>query len=162
MGAAVVRTHPSVHCSQREVSDAHGFLLMRLGKNSRALGRRQHIEQLARCDYVNIEIESLTFNERQRLRDEGIRNACALEYNRALRPAAGRAQTVNALRSRRCWRQAERSTIKHHFGWTRDERRDYGWSFRERGRDKEPHLLRVPRRQRDHGAERKIVLQQLQ
>src|ERR1039457_7580838 len=113
MGATVVRTHPSVHCSQREVSDAHGFLLMRLGKNSRALGRRQHIEQLARCDYVDIEIESLTFNERQRLRDEGIRNAGALEYNRTLRPAACRAQTVNALRGSSCWRQTECDTINH-------------------------------------------------
>ena len=98
-------------------------------------------------------------NQRQGLGHKRIRDAGALKNNRALRMTMHGTQTVNALRGQRGRGQTKRGAIQHHFRRAGDERRDDRRPFRERGRNEKPDFLRIPRRQRDHGAERKIILE---
>src|SRR5206468_3579317 len=44
--ASVVRTHPTRHCRECKISDAHRLLLMGFWENLLSFRRRQHVEEL--------------------------------------------------------------------------------------------------------------------
>ena len=140
----------------------HRLELVGLGKDPLALEQGQHLEELARGHHVGVQVQPLALEQRQRPGHERIGDAGPLQHDRTLTPPARRPQAIGALRRGGGRRQPQGRPVENRHRRARDEGGDDRGRLRQRRRHEEPDLLGLPGRERDHGAGREVVLQQLE
>jgi hypothetical protein len=96
--AAEVGADPAVHRRKREAGDAHRVHRGALGEDRRALGLREHVEQLRARDVVDVEVDTVLVEERERALDELVRDGRLLDDDRSVGFSFGLAEEVDALR----------------------------------------------------------------
>src|SRR5512141_1367742 len=159
---AEIGANPSVHGWQREAREPHRMHRSALRENRVLFFDRQKIEQLRTRHVINIEIDSLLSQQRQRLLDESVCYARFLKHDRAFTLSVRRKQLVHAVHRLRGLCKAERLSVRHSFGRTADERCDDRRRAAKCGGHQRPELLRLPWCESDHRAAREILLEKLQ